>query len=127
MDNLKNKVKELIEDMLDYEKIELYNNYASINSYEMILDNNIDEILEGKSPSEVYNSLDNNYNFNDDYVIYNGYGYLESFDGCQIDDYIDIDDIINFIVDNQNNLDNDDIQELFEELEEEEDEEIEEE
>ena len=112
---------ELLEGLRDDELIDIYNNYSDINSYEKILINHIDDILEGYSPAEVFNAIADNYNINDNYCMYNGYGHLESFDGHQISEFISIDEIASYIIKNDDYLGNDEVAALLEEEEEEND------
>ena len=49
----------------------------------------IDEILGDKKPSELLNMVSSDFNYNDDYFYFNGYGNLESCDDKE-DHYLDI-------------------------------------
>jgi hypothetical protein len=49
----------------------------------------IDEILDDRRPSEVLNMVTSDFNYNDDYFYFNGYGNLESCN-CKEDHYLDV-------------------------------------
>ena len=109
----KQKIIEVLEEMATDELIAVYNEYADINRYEKILHNDIDEILCGCTPLEVYRALDSCWNPTDDYAIFNGYGMLESFSECDVLDYIYIDEIADHIINNEDDLNNSDIQDIL--------------
>ena len=49
----------------------------------------IDDLLYGKKPSEILNMVSSDFNYNDDYFYFNGYGNLESCDD-KADIYLDV-------------------------------------
>ena len=49
----------------------------------------IDDLLYGKKPSEILNMVSSDFNYNDDYFYFNGYGNLESCDD-KADVYLDV-------------------------------------
>jgi hypothetical protein len=68
-------------------------------------------------------STEGSANPNRDYFTFNGYGNVISFDyiyNSYTDEFnhIDIDDLIDYIIENQNSFYNDDIQEVLDEIEE---------
>lgn len=126
-EEFKGKLRELLEDMDSEDLIEVWNEYCYNAGYmdDYIEANDLDELLCGKKPSEVLDALYlEHYNPNDSYVVYTIYGY-KSFDFATSENSpVDISDIIKYIVDNEESLENDDIEELLEEyLESKEDEE----
>lgn len=117
----KERIMQVLEEMSTDEIIEVYNEYADDNRYERILDNDIDEILSGSTPMEVYNALDSNFNPADDYIMFNGYGMLESFSEYEILDYIYIGEIADYIINSGNDFNNYEIAEALGDDEEEDD------
>lgn len=111
-----------IEGMQDYEIIDLHNQMCEGNKYmdDYIYDNDIDELLCGRKPSEVVNELYEDYNINDDYAVFTIYG-LNSFSYLGAENSpIDYDEIINYIIDNEDDCGYSEIAEILEEYDEEE-------
>lgn len=76
----------------------------------------IDEILYGKKPSELLSMVSSDFNYNDGYFYFNGYGNLESCDDKE-DRYLDVfthEEILDTYLDNacHCNLSNSDFEEL---------------
>lgn len=119
------KIKELLENMSDGELLSVYNEYCdSANIY----DNGVydmeefDEIMSGQDPWEIARScFYGDFRPCDKYFSFNGYGNLVSFD--YISDKISVEEIAEYITENNNALYNDDIQEILDEEEENTDEE----
>ena len=91
--------------------------------YEMEMFN---EFENGRTPLEIASDAAD-LNLNDIWIRYNGYGKLESTVCPVDDDWIDIDEIADYIIDNDDALDNDEIRDILDEEEEDEEEEDEEE
>jgi hypothetical protein len=104
----KTKVREQIENLTEVEKIAIWNEYCEkISSFDdTILENDLDEILAGETPSEVASvACTDAYNLYDDYCCFDGYGKLKSF--SNINEYnspFDMDSLIDCVVDNENTL-----------------------
>lgn len=125
MKNVKNLVKAQIIELLSNEESILINTIQEINSYNgdfdnLIFHNNDEEFFETffyNSPFEVARAtFYGNYNFNDDYVYFNVYGNLETFN--YIYDFIsnsDIEELSEYIVEN-NNISYDENIEIYLEL-----------
>jgi hypothetical protein len=102
------KVRELIMDWTEDEQVAIWNEYCEKVGYydDEILENDLDELLSGKTPSEVASIVCTDaYNPYDDYVCFDGYGQLKSF--SYTNDYgspFDMDDLVNWIVDNEDTL-----------------------
>lgn len=109
------KIIEALEDMATAELVAVYNEYADEVRCEKIWDNDIDEILQGSTPMQVYYSLASDWAPFDEYVVFDGYGRLESFSPCQILDYVFIEEIAEYIIDNEDALLNSEIQEILDE------------
>lgn len=122
MMNKYDKLMATIEAMQDYEVIDLHNQMCEGNNYmdDYIYNNDIDELLCGKSPSEVVNELHSDYNINDNYAVFTIYG-LNSFSYLNDESSpIDYDEIVNYILGNEDDCGYSEIAEILEEEEEEE-------
>lgn len=102
------KVREQIADLTEEEQVAIWNEYCEKVGYydDEIFGNDLDEILAGKTPSEVAVIVCTDaYNPYDDYCCFDGYGRLKSF--SYTNDYcspFDMDDLVNWIVDNEDTL-----------------------
>jgi hypothetical protein len=114
------KIRNLLHDMSDDELLQIYREYNNENDY---CDDNIyymdefDEIFNGCTPWEIARTCFYSGKFcpANNYFWFNGYGNAESSD--YITDKIDIDEIAEYIIDNNNSLYNDKIQEILDEEE----------
>lgn len=109
----KEKIMQVLEEMSTDEIIEVYNEYADDNRYERILNNDIDEILDGSTPMEVYKALASNWNPSDDYAMFNGNGLLESFSEYEVLDYIYISELADYIINTGNDFNNYELEEAL--------------
>lgn len=127
MRNAREEVLEMLRDMNDSDLVAVHNEYCDKVScyddkiYDMYEINNL---LYGRSPLEIITDA-RDVNANDSYIRYDGYGNLESTDYPQ--DWMDLDEIADYIVENDDALYNDDIRDLLDEIEAENEEEEEEE
>lgn len=122
--DIQEKIKEVIEEMTENEKISLWGNYCNEDSrmddyiYSM---EEFDEIFSGSLPWEIARTCYYSGNFcpAHDYFWFNGYGNAESSDFPSLDSKSPfyIDEIVSYIVDNENSLYNDDIQAALDERE----------
>lgn len=118
------KVKTYIEEMDKNDLLYLYKEYCNkCDCYDdeiFTIDEFFDDILYGEK--DLYNVACRVYygDFNPaaDYIKFNGYGNYQSIFGYELTDYIDIGEMADYIVDNNDPLNNDDIAELLEETEE---------
>lgn len=128
---MKEKIIELLNNMDCTDLVNIHREYCSqTNCFD-------DEIFSMDTFDEVFNDSDpwniacrifyGEFNPNDDYFTFNGYGNLVSLSEYNIGEYVYIDDIADYIIDNNNSLYNDEVQEILDEFEGEEDEEDEEE
>ena len=127
MRNAKEEVLEMLRDMNDSDLVAVHNEYCDKVRYydDRIYDMyEINDLLYGRSPLEIITDA-RDVDANDNYIRYNGYGNLESTD-CP-DDWMDLDEIADYIVENDDALRNDDIRDLLDEIEAENEEEEEEE
>ena len=135
MRDMREEVMEMLNDMKDYELVAIHNEYCDEVNY---VDDRIYSMgefnelycMDGKSPLDIImDAYGGSFNPNDDWFRWDGLGNLESTD-YPGNDWIDIDEIADYIVENDDALRNDDIRDLMDEIEaenEEEEEEAEEE
>lgn len=114
------ELKELLENLTDSELVDVWNEYCDNNRY---YDDKInymdwlDDDLQSKTPTQIIDMIDEDFNTNDKYYKYTIWG-IESF--SDINDYIYFDVLANYILDNKDALYNDEIREFLDELNEEE-------
>lgn len=122
---MEEKIRELIEEMENEDARNLWNEYCSNGNrmddwiYDM---SEFDEQCYGMTPTEVTQSvLCGDFRINDNYFCYNGYANFDSFDfvadGENSPFYID--ELIDYIIENEDSLMNDDIAEILAEEEDE--------
>lgn len=71
--------------------LELYNEFASENNYELIYSmDDLDDILGGLTPTEIVSRIGDNFNIHDNYIQYNGLGFINSFDNAEVRYSLDI-------------------------------------
>ena len=127
MRDMKEEVLEMLRDMNDSDLVAVHNEYCDkVNYYDdKIYDMyEINDLLYGRSPLEIITDA-RDVDANDSYIRYDGYGNLESTDYPQ--DWMDLDEIADYIAENDEALLNDDIRDLLDEIEAENEEEEEEE
>ena len=118
-------IKDLLENMSESQLYTIANEYFDKTNYydDRIYDmDEFDEIMSGMSPSDIALKIFyGDFRPNDHYFKFDGCANLESFD--YISDEVDLEEIANYIVDNDEDFDNSDIREsLGEENEEDEEE-----
>ena len=104
------EITEIIEEMGIDEQYYLFCEYCEeANYYDDMPErvDDIDELYYGMKPSEILYKL-KGLNTSWDYFCYNGYGNVEEWEGI---DYIS--DVVDYIIENENALENDDIQEVL--------------
>ena len=108
-----------IDNMSDSEMIELWNEYCGDNGYyddriEYFDEGVFNDLMAGKTPYEIYQIIDNSdISFFDDYCHYDGYE-LNTF--SDVYDSIDIDDLVKWVIEEENDLCNFEIDELYNKL-----------
>lgn len=80
------KFEEIFKTLDDSEKVELWNVLCSEYCYEETLFSmdELDDLLGGKKPSELLTMVDDDFNYNDDYFYFDGYGRLCSVNYLEI-------------------------------------------
>ena len=112
-------VFDTINNMSDSEMIDLWNEYCGDNGYyddriEYFDEGVFNDLMSGKTPYEIYQIIDNSdISFFDDYCRYDGYE-LNTF--TDIYDSIDIENLVEWIIEEENDLCNSDIDELYNKL-----------
>lgn len=108
-EEIKERVYEhLSENLTAKEIIAIHNHYCDTNSYEDHIYNNDEEFFEIFFPNPSFRTTASlleysDYNLTHDYVQFNGYGNLESFNAGDIDNYICYGDLAKNIVRNLEN------------------------
>lgn len=128
-DFVKEKLEDFLEEMSDDDVIAMWNNYCDNNRYEddrIWYVSDFDDLMSGKLPSEVVEELSSSFSLNDEYMVFTMYG-ISSFsyvndDVCPI--YIS--DLADYILENDDELENDDVRDFLDEYAEEEEEDEEE-
>jgi hypothetical protein len=103
------------------ELLQLHNNYCdAVNGFDDYI-YSMDDLNELCSGQDAFwitcRVFYGEFNPNDDYLTFNGYGNFISFNEWKAKDYIYTDDIIDYIIDNNDSLYNDEIQDLLDEYE----------
>ena len=130
MRDMRDEVLEMLKDMNDNDLVAVHNEYCEKVRYDddrIYYMEEINELMYSMKPLDILREA-RDVDTNDDWIRWNGYGNLESTD-CP-EDWMDLDEIADYIVENDDALRNDDIRDLMDEIEaenEEEEEEAEEE
>lgn len=119
----KNEIIEILEDMSEGELLAIWNEYAIDNGYEAVYDmDEFNDICESMTADDIAcKCFYGDFNPTHAYFTFDGYENFESSDS--LSNLIDIDELANYIADNEEDFDNSDLQDYFCELEEDEDEE----
>ena len=114
----KNVIQSIIENLDNETLRNVHNKYCEEAQFEddLIYDNNdeeFDEFFADEKPSEIARKISyGDYSFTDPYFIVDGYANLKSGD---VSDFVYPSDIANYVVLNDDALDNDEIQEQLDE------------
>lgn len=78
------RFREIFSNLEDWKKIQLWNDLCDDYAYEETIYNmdDLDDLLEGKKPSELLTMADDDFNYCDDYFYFNAYGHI-----CSVDDF----------------------------------------
>ena len=111
-------IREVVEDFKENKLVELWNEFCNKNYYEEVIyylsDDEINDFFSNKTPAELIRmgsnlDLDNKY-------FYFHLGELNATDN--IFDVVDIDELVDYIIDNDYDCNDTDIRDLLDELEE---------
>lgn len=113
------KLVELFEGFDDSELIELHNEYCdNVNDYDnrFISMWDFDEEMRYNSPSDIAQMICyGEFNPNDDYFKFDGYGNLKSFDSWNVSDYIELDEIARYCINDDEDFNMDEIRTILNE------------
>lgn len=111
-------IREVVEDFKETKLVELWNEFCNKNYYEEVIDylsdDEINDLFSNKTPAELIRmgkdvDLDNKY----------FYFHLDELNTTNnIFDVVDIDELVDYIIDNDNDCNDIDIRDLLDELEE---------
>ena len=115
------KLIDLLEEMGDIDLIMLHNDYCQQCNYyddEIFTIDMFDDIFNDVDPFDValkiyYGDFNPSY----EYFKFNGYGNIQSICKWELDRFIDIDDIVNYILDNNFSFENNDILYILDDIE----------
>lgn len=108
---------EVLESLTDCELLNIHKEYLNeTNGYddEIFTLDDLDMIAEGQDAYWLLcRAFYGEFNPTADYFKFNGYGNIQSIFSYELQDYIDIENIAEFCIDNDNALYNDEIQEIL--------------
>ena len=116
--NKENKIeelKELLENLDDNDLLYVWNEYCDTSRYydDKICEMDwLDEDLESKTATEILRMADKDFDVDNKYYKYSIWG-IESFDN--LEDYVDLNCLASYILDNEEDFDNDEIREFLDE------------
>lgn len=120
-DEFRNSIREMVEGLDDSDLVNAWNEVCDNENYmdDYIWFNDPDELLNGRTPSEVLNDIGDSYDINDEYAVWTIYG-LNSFNYTSDSNCpIDVDMIVDYIIDNEEDFGDSDIEALLEQWNEE--------
>lgn len=111
-------IKEVVEDFREDKLVELWNEFCNKNYYEEVIsylsDDEINDYFSNKTPAELIR-MGSDVNLDNKYF----YFHLEELNTTDnIFDVVDIDELIDYIIDNDNDCNDTDIRDLLDELKE---------
>lgn len=109
---MKTKIIEYLENLDDQTLLQLHNDYCDHNKYcddHIFYMAELDDLLYGKTPSEIID-IAGGIDTNDDYLRYTIYG-VQSFDN--VSDFIDLDALAEYIIDEDEDLNDDELREIL--------------
>lgn len=91
MNLTRNEIWDLIKTFNEWDLIQLNNTYCEmVNSEDYIYEMEaLDDLFWGRKPLEILGTLSHDFNENNNYFRFNGYGLAESFDYFELSDFID--------------------------------------
>lgn len=118
----KEKLIDLLQEMSDSELTYLHNEYCyNTNNYD-------DEIFTIDMWDDIFTNMDTfdiackvfygDFNPSYEYFKFNGYGNIQSICKWEIDRFVDINDIVDYIIDNNYSFENNDISYILDDIEE---------
>ena len=111
-------IREVVEDFKEDKLVELWNEFCNKNYYEEVIyylsDDEINDFFSNKTPAELIR-MGSNLDLDNKYF----YFHLDELNTTDnIFDVVDIDELVDYIIDNDNDCNDTDIRDLLDELEE---------
>lgn len=111
-------IREVVEDFKENKLVELWNEFCNKNYYEEVIyylsDDEINDFFSNKTPAELIR-MGSNVDLDNKYF----YFHLDELNTTDnIFDVVDIDELVDYIIDNDNDCNDTDIRDLLDELEE---------
>ena len=111
-------IREVVEDFKENKLVELWNEFCNKNYYEEVIcylsDDEINDYFSNKTPAELIR-MGSNVNLDNKYF----YFHLDELNTTDdIFDVVDIDELVDYIIDNDDDCNDTDIRDLLDELEE---------
>lgn len=116
-ENMREKLYDILNEMND-NIVPVWNEYCyNTNYYDDIIEymDCLDDLLCGRTATEILNEVDRNFNIADDYFCFTVYGYESFNDPYEV---VDVGALADYILDNEETLGSDELVEFFEEVEE---------
>ena len=111
-------IREVVEDFKENKLVELWNEFCDKNYYEEVIyylsDDEINDFFSNKTPAELIR-MGSNVDLDDKYFYFH-LNELNTTDN--IFDVVDIDELVDYIIDSDNDCNDTDIRDLLDELEE---------
>ena len=121
MKELKEKLQELFKEMSISDLVNVHREYCDATNCfddEIYSMDDFDEVIGEQEPWWIACRIFyGDFNPNDDYFTFNGYGNLKSLNSYNASEYIYINDIIDHIIENHDALYNDEIEAILDEYE----------
>ena len=118
------KLIDLLQEMDDTTLVFLYNDYCQVVNHfddEIYYIDMFDEIFNGQDPFDIATKIHyGDFNPAYEYFKFNGYGNIESICKWELDRFIDIPEIVDYILDNDYSFENNDVLYILDDIEEEE-------
>lgn len=99
LDKHKESFRNVFEDLPDDDKFQIYQEFATANSYEYpYYMDSLDDLFCGMSFLDAYAKIDHdNFDPSDNFVWYNGYGYVSGSLSKWLEDRADIDNMVSWL------------------------------
>ena len=110
-DMLYDDIANVLDNLENWQIVDVHNSFADGDNWIYSM-NDFNDIMDGLAPIDIANRVFyGEFNPNHDYFVFNGYANLESSDYPE--DFVDIDVIINYAIDNDYDYNIDEIRDLL--------------
>ena len=116
-ENMREKLYDILNEMND-DIVPVWNEYCDNSGYyddRIEYMDSLDDLLFGRTATEILNEVDRDFNVRDDYFRFTIYG-MESFSDPY--DVVDVDDLADYIIKNEETLYSDELEDFWSEVEE---------